>query len=147
MGYILPAKVRDVLEKAWTFYYIPQNPSTHAQTDTNILPMNHLQGVRLPSSLTWLPEMESRFVHTVRLTLFVGSIRFVLNPARVGFVRVIEGSATIPHGGHTQHHAVKVLEPRRHSWEASQPGHGLAGCSLSGQGSQDRAQINDASCV
>src|SRR5215207_8810247 len=147
MGYILPAKVRDFLEKAWTFYYIPQNPSTHAQTYTNILPTNHLQGVRLPSSLTWNPGMEPLSAHIVRLTPFVDSIGFVLNPAQAGFVRVIEGGAAIPHGEHTQHHSVKVPLPRRHSWEASQPGHVLAGCSPSGQGSQDPAHINDGSCV
>src|SRR5687768_9626675 len=119
MGYILPAMVRVVLEKAWAFYYIPQSPSTHAQTYTNISPMNHLQGVRLPSSLTWNPGMESLSAHIVRLTLFVDSPGFVLSLAQAGFVRVIEGNVAIPHGEHTQHHSVKVPLPRPHSWEAS----------------------------
>src|SRR5688500_7963853 len=143
MVYILPAMVRVVLEKAWTFYYIPQSLSTHAQTYTNISPMNHPRGVRLPSSLTWLHEMESQSAHIVRLTLFVDSIGFVLNPAQAGFVRVIEGGAAIPHGEHTQHHSVKVPLPRPHSWEASPLDRVSTGYYLSGQGSSDQAHIND----
>src|SRR5687767_2849281 len=128
MGYNLPAKVRVVLEKAWTFYYIPQSPSTHAQIYTSISPMNHLQGVRLHPSLTWLPEMEFQSAHTVHSTLFVDPIRSVLSLAQAGFVREIEGGAAIRYAARIQHPRGMAFPPMRQNLEASPPDRASTGC-------------------
>src|SRR5687767_4302263 len=128
VGYTPPARVQDVLEKAQTFLHIPRSLSIHAQIYTNISPMNHLPGVHLPSSSTWLPETEFRFAHIVRLALFAGSRGFVLNPTPAGFARGIEDNAIIPNAAHIQRPGATAFPPMPRNWEASLLDHASAEC-------------------